>query len=177
MQVLPQLPLDVTVTDLRSLLQLLRSPEDKLKEYAVRGLLQYAETDAKCFAAVIKLGIGVAEGAVMLPRAEDGALTEEEELLWRVNEVGVVAFFTRFLEDYNDLRLASLEILALLTTDQSVRDNVRHLQALPFLGSAINPAAENPQPRSQSLKIVRNFAAELKPQSLADLRETVDAVS
>eukprot|EP00658_Telonema_sp_P-2_P025087 TRINITY_DN2009_c0_g1_i4.p1 TRINITY_DN2009_c0_g1~~TRINITY_DN2009_c0_g1_i4.p1 ORF type:complete len:170 (-),score=51.86 TRINITY_DN2009_c0_g1_i4:63-572(-) len=112
----PKLPLDVTVADLRSLLQLLRSPEDALKIHATRSLLLYAQGDAKCFASVIKLGVGIAEGTIMLPRAEDGALSEEEELLWRVNEYGCVAFFASFLEQSDGLRLAGLEILAHLTT-------------------------------------------------------------
>ena len=65
---------------------MLRSPEEHIKEYAVkkncfvvhtqhirtnlrigiqvRALLGYAQQDAKCFVAVVKLGIGVADGQV-----------------------------------------------------------------------------------------------------------------
>eukprot|EP00658_Telonema_sp_P-2_P025085 TRINITY_DN2009_c0_g1_i1.p1 TRINITY_DN2009_c0_g1~~TRINITY_DN2009_c0_g1_i1.p1 ORF type:complete len:484 (-),score=113.08 TRINITY_DN2009_c0_g1_i1:140-1591(-) len=171
----PKLPLDVTVADLRSLLQLLRSPEDALKIHATRSLLLYAQGDAKCFASVIKLGVGIAEGTIMLPRAEDGALSEEEELLWRVNEYGCVAFFASFLEQSDGLRLAGLEILAHLTTDQGIRDNVRILNAFPFLGSALEPAAQDIGPRSAALKIVCNFAAELTPNTLAELRVLTSA--
>lgn len=170
-----KLPLDVAVADLRSLLQMLRSPEEHIKEYAVRALLGYAKTDAKCFVAVIKLGIGVAEGQVLLPRDETdpSQLTDEEELLWRVSTYGVVAFFCYFLEERNKLQIAALDILAYLTRDQGVRDNMRVLNCMPYVADAIAVTTEDVKIRDPSLEIVKNFAGELTPTTLTALRECV----
>jgi len=170
-----KLPLDVTVMDLRSLLQMLRSPEEHIKEYAVRSLLLYAQQDAKCFAAVVKLGLGCAEGQVVLPRKEGHPeeLTDEEELWWRVDTYGVVAFFCYFTEERNKLQIAALDILAYLTRDQGVRDNVRILNALPYVADALAPTTEDLLLRAPSVEIVKNFAGELTPAALTQLRECV----
>jgi hypothetical protein len=50
---------------------MLRSPEENIKDYAVRALLVYAQIDAKCFQSVIKLGLGAAEGQIILPREKE----------------------------------------------------------------------------------------------------------
>jgi len=95
--------------------------------------------------AVIKLGIGIAEGTILMPRTDGNpeALTEEEELLWRVNEFGVVAFFCTFLEQRNKLQIAALDILAFLTRDQGIRDHMRHLNSLPFVSDSLAPTTED----------------------------------
>ena len=112
---------------------------------------------------------------VLLPRDETDptALTQEEELFWRVSTYGVVAFFCAFLEEKNKLQIATLDILAFLTSDQGVRDNIRILNGLPYIADALAPTTENLLQRAPSLEIVKNFAAELTPSALTELRECV----